>query len=68
MKILGRYNWKNQPERLVYTGIHRYNGDHRDWHQFELVGNPGQVWCEVLSPDLDSFEETAPATQENANG
>lgn len=68
MKILGRYNWKNQPERLVYTGTHRYNGDPRDWHQFEKADERGVVWCEVLGSDLASFEETTSATQENANG
>lgn len=28
------------------------------WHQFEKVGEPGVVWCEVLDNQLSSFEET----------
>lgn len=53
MKPGGRYNWKNQPERLVYLG--RYGG----WHQFRKIGDPRDVWCEVLDADLHMLEETA---------
>lgn len=60
MKPGGRYNWRNQPERLTYMGPERYDGDPRRWHQFALVGRPGIVWCEVLDSDLASFEETSP--------
>jgi hypothetical protein len=38
MKINGRYNWKNQPERLVYVG------KKGAWHQFELLEKHGEVW------------------------
>lgn len=52
MKVGGRYNWKNQPERLVYVGCER------KWHQFEKVDEPGVVWCEVVGRDLRMLEET----------
>lgn len=48
----GKYNWKWQPERLVYlrkVGV---------WHQFALTSNPDKIWCEVLDQDLHHFEET----------
>lgn len=48
----GRYNWRNQPERLIYLGR---NGV---WHQFAKVDAPSVVWCEVLAADLVRFEET----------
>lgn len=51
MKIGGRYNWKNQPERLVYIGRAG------NWHQFTKVGSV-IVWCEVLTEDLHRLEET----------
>lgn len=57
-KVNGRYNWKNQPERLIYLGIHKYNGDARIWHQFAKVESPTKVWSEVLTSELESFEET----------
>lgn len=60
LKIYGRYNWVNQPERLIYVGTQRYNGDPRTWYQFELVCKPGKIWCEVLESDLESIEETQP--------
>lgn len=53
MKIGDKYNWKNQPERLVYLG--RVGA----WHQFALIEKPDVVWCEVLSEDLSMLEETA---------
>lgn len=49
-----RYNWRGQPERLVY--LRRFNG----WHQFALVGSR-DVWCEVLDEDLHMLEETEAA-------
>jgi hypothetical protein len=54
MKIGWHYNWKNQPERLVYIG------KLRSWHQFELVEKrgTGEVWCEVLDEDLHMLEAT----------
>lgn len=55
-KVGGRYNWKNQPERLVYMG-HNWSGN-GFWHQFAKVDEPGKVWCEVLTSDLHMLEET----------
>ena len=52
MKLNGRYNWKNQAERLIYIGRKGL------WHQFEKVDAPGMVWCEVLERDLHMIEET----------
>ena len=52
MKLGGRYNWKNQIERLVYVG------KIGPWHQFELLNERGKVWCEVLDDDLIMIEET----------
>ncbi len=59
MKIGFRYNWKNQQDRLVYLG--RNGGGNGQWHQFELVDQPGRVWCELLDSDLRMLEETQPA-------
>jgi hypothetical protein len=60
LKIGRRYNWKNQTERLIYTGMcEPRNGR---WHQFEKVDEPGKVWCEVLTADLHMLEETPPAS------
>ncbi len=52
MKRGGRYNWKNQPERLIY--LRKFDG----WHQFKKIGDPREVWCEVLDADLNMLEET----------
>jgi hypothetical protein len=54
MKIGGRYNWKGQPELLVYPG-RNWSGY---WHQFEKVNERGIVWCEVTDSDLHMLEET----------
>ncbi len=51
----GKYNWVNQPERLIYLG------KKGSWHQFKKIGDPREVWCEVLDEDLPSIEETKPA-------
>lgn len=56
--IGGRYNWKNQPERLSYMGTKRYPGDLRTWHQFAKVEVPNVCWSEVITADLEMFEET----------
>ena len=56
--IGGLYNWKGQPERLVYMGARRYPGDQRTWHQFAKVETPEVCWSEVLTADLANFEET----------
>lgn len=56
MKPGGRYNWKGQPERLIYC---RKWGA---WHQFKKIGDPRDlVWCEVLDEDLHMLEETPAA-------
>jgi len=52
VKIGGKYNWVNQPERLIYIG------QEYPWHQFEKVDEPGKVWCEVLDSDMRMLEET----------
>lgn len=52
MQIGGKYNWVNQPEKLIYMG------QEYPWHQFEKVGEPGKVWCEVLDSDMRMLEET----------
>ncbi|WP_313332824.1 hypothetical protein [Comamonas sp.] len=59
METGGRYNWRNQPERLIYLGKN-WSGN-GFWHQFSLVEDPETVWCEVLDSDLENFEETPPA-------
>jgi hypothetical protein len=56
--IGGRYNWKGQAERLIYLGEKRYPGDIRTWHQFAKIQYPNDVWSEVLTPELESFEAT----------
>ena len=56
MIIGGKYNWKNQPERLTFIGRNwRGNGF---WNQFEKEDEPGIVWCEVLDSDLHMIEKT----------
>ena len=62
MKRGGRYNWKHQPDRLIYLG--RKGG----WHQFKKIGDPRPVWCEVLDSDLSSLEETREAAQGGEHG
>lgn len=52
----GKYNWKGQPERLVYLGCNWSGNGY--WHQFAKVEAPTVVWCEVKTSDLLSFEET----------
>lgn len=52
MNIGDRYNWKNQPERLVYTG------KSGPWFKFAKVERPGVNWCQVLQDDLHMLEET----------
>jgi hypothetical protein len=54
MQIGGRYNWRNQPERLVYLG--RNWSGYGYWHQFAKVEEPHKVWCEVLDDQIASFE------------
>lgn len=56
MKAGGRYNWKYQPDRLIYLG-RNWSGNNY-WHQFKKIGDPRDVWCEVLDSDLHMLEET----------
>lgn len=56
MKVGGAYNWKNQPDRLIYLG-RNWSGNGY-WHQFKKIGDPRAVWCEVLDKDLPMLEET----------
>lgn len=55
-QVGGRYNWKNQSDRLIYLG-HNWSGN-GSWHQFAKVGAPDVVWCEVLTSELHMLEET----------
>lgn len=64
IKIGGRYNWRHQPERLIYIG-YNWSGNGY-WHQFQKVGEPGAVWCEVLNADLHMLEETAHGVETSA--
>jgi hypothetical protein len=50
-----KYNFKNQPERLVYIG-NNWSGNGY-WHQFEKVNVPG-VWCEIQHTELNLIEKT----------
>jgi len=52
----GRYNFKDQPERLIYLG-NNWSGN-GDWHQFALVESPHTVWCEVKENQFNLFERT----------
>jgi hypothetical protein len=56
MKIGGKYNWKNQKERLIYLG-NNWSGNGY-WHQFANIYEPHDVWCEVKTEDLHMIEET----------
>lgn len=56
LKIGGRYNWKGQPERLIYLG-HNFSGNGY-WHQFAKVESPDVIWSEILSSDLHMIEPT----------
>lgn len=56
LEIGGRYNWRGQPERLIYLG-RNWSGNGY-WHQFALVSEPDVVWCEVTDEDVGRFEAT----------
>ena len=58
----GFYNWKNQPERLIYLGSG--TGASSGWHQFALVESPSVVWCEVLYHELVGMEPTIDAAMQ----
>ena len=59
MRVGDKYNWVNQPERLVYLG------KEGPWHQFAKVESPEIVWCEVLDSDLRMLEETKVTAKPN---
>ena len=46
-----KYKWKSKPEVMVYIGKEGI------WYQFELAGEPGEVWCETLEEFLGYLEE-----------
>jgi hypothetical protein len=50
----GAYNWKNQPDRLIYLG-RNWSGNGY-WHQFRKIGDPRPVWCEVADAEIPYFE------------
>ena len=52
MKIGGKYNWKDQQEKLIYAG------KCGAWHEFRKIDDPHEIWCEVLDSDLCRLEET----------
>lgn len=56
LTVGGRYNWKNQSERLIYMGLCEPRNGH--WHQFALVEAPDVCWCEVTPDDLAKLEPT----------
>lgn len=61
--IIGeKYNWKYQPERLIYIGYnHSGNGN---WHQFAKVETPKEIWCECLDADLVGIIRTEGVSSE----
>ena len=59
MKYGDKYNWKNQPERLIYIGAEVSNGL---WYRFAKIDSPNVVWCEVRESDLRMLEETKDET------
>ena len=68
LKVGGKYNWKNQPERLIYLG-RPLMGASAGWHQFALVEKPDVVWCEVLPSDMHMLERTrTPKTPQEMEG
>lgn len=54
----GFYNFKSQPERLVFLG------SAGQWCRFALVEKPEIIWCEIPQCDLWLIEATGePATE-----
>lgn len=54
LDIGGKYNWKSQPERLVYIGKD-WTGR---WHRFGKTETPHLIWGEVIADDLHMMERT----------
>jgi hypothetical protein len=55
-KVGGKYNWKYQPEKLIYLG-YNWSGNGY-WHQFAKVDSPDKVWSECRPSELHMIEET----------
>ncbi|MCU7961200.1 hypothetical protein L5M28_01150 [Shewanella sp. SW32] len=54
--ILGdTYQFKGGREQIIYVG------DYGSWHQFELKGEVGVIWCELLDSDLHLIEKAGAA-------
>lgn len=51
-----KYNFRNQPERLIYLGNNWSSNGY--WHQFVKVDSPERVWAELLDSDLQMIEAT----------
>lgn len=62
MNIGKGYNWKHSPNDLLI-----YLGKKGSWHQFSRIGDPREVWCEVLDEQLYLIEETKTQQQEQIN-
>ena len=56
MNIGGRYNFTGQSEQLIYLG-NNWSGNGY-WHQFAKVDDPGKVWAEIQTSELDLIEVT----------
>jgi hypothetical protein len=52
--IGGKYNFKYQPEKLIYVGYNWSGNGH--WHQFEKENEQG-IWCEIQTADLMLLEK-----------
>lgn len=59
IKRCGRYNFKGQPERLIY--LRKVDG----WHQFKRIDCTREVWCELTDAGLHMLEETNERTRMN---
>ncbi|WP_165953475.1 hypothetical protein [Shewanella decolorationis] len=49
------YQFKGGREKIIYVG------DYGKWHQFELEGKAGVIWCELLDSDLHLIEKAGAA-------
>lgn len=56
LQVGEKYNFKNQPERLVYLGDN-FSGNGY-WHQFAKTEEPEVVWSEMQDSDLHMIELT----------
>ncbi len=45
------YQFKGGREKIIYVG------KQGNWHQFELNGEAGVIWCELLDSDLHLIEK-----------